>query len=59
MSAPAGDQHEPTHEEIAQRAYEISLRDEGSHNAEENWHRAERELRQEQERSGSDEAAAR
>jgi len=38
------DQTQPTHEEIARRAYEISQsRDAGSD--EENWHRAERELR--------------
>jgi hypothetical protein len=33
----------PTHDEIARRAYEIHEREGGDH--EENWHRAERELR--------------
>jgi hypothetical protein len=36
---------EPTHDEIARRAHEISLSDEAGTD-EENWHRAERELRQ-------------
>lgn len=34
----------PTHDEIAQRAYEIHEREGGHH--EDNWHRAERELRE-------------
>jgi len=33
----------PTHAQIAQRAYEIHEREGGNH--EDNWHRAERELR--------------
>ena len=37
----------PSHEEIARRAYEISQRGEGGSD-EDNWHRAERELREEQ-----------
>ena len=54
MSTPDdSDHHEPTHEEIARRAYEISLRDEAARNAEENWHQAERELREERGQSGS------
>jgi len=39
---------EPTHEEIARRAYEISQTGNGGSD-EENWHRAERELRGEPE----------
>jgi len=35
---------EPTHDEIARRAYEISQSAEGGSD-QENWHRAERELR--------------
>jgi len=35
---------EPTHDEIARRAYEISQSSDGGSD-EENWHRAERELR--------------
>jgi hypothetical protein len=43
-SAPrAAKKRQPTHDEIAQRAYEIHEREGGHH--EENWHRAERELR--------------
>ena len=34
----------PSHDEIAARAYEIHEREGGDH--EENWHRAERELRE-------------
>lgn len=34
----------PTHDEIAKRAYEIHEREGGNH--EDNWHRAERELRE-------------
>ena len=34
---------QPTHDEIARRAYEIHEREGGNH--EDNWHRAERELR--------------
>jgi len=36
---------EPTHDEIAQRAYEISQSGRGGTD-EENWHRAEQELRE-------------
>jgi hypothetical protein len=42
-SPRAGKKAAPTHEEIAKRAYEIHEREGGHH--EENWHRAERELR--------------
>jgi hypothetical protein len=43
-SAPrAAKKRTPTHDEIAQRAYEIHEREGGNH--EDNWHRAERELR--------------
>jgi hypothetical protein len=42
-SPRAGKKREPTHEEIAKRAYDIHEREGGDH--EENWHRAERELR--------------
>ena len=45
-AAAAEPGREPTHEEIAQRAYEISQSGEGGSDAD-NWHRAERELRQE------------
>jgi hypothetical protein len=37
-------QHDPTYDEIAQRAYEISESDEAG-SEEENWRRAEAELR--------------
>ena len=43
-SSPAAARREPTHDQIAQRAYEIHEREGGQH--EENWHRAERELRE-------------
>jgi hypothetical protein len=36
---------DPTHEEIARRAHEISQRGEGGGSDEENWLRAEEELR--------------
>jgi hypothetical protein len=44
-------QQEPTHEQIAQRAYELSQND-GAAGEEDNWHRAERELRGEPELDG-------
>jgi Protein of unknown function (DUF2934) len=43
-SAPrAAKKRQATHDEIAKRAYEIHEREGGNH--EDNWHRAERELR--------------
>ena len=42
-SSPRAAGREPSHEEIARRAYEIHEREGGNH--EENWLRAERELR--------------
>ena len=42
------EKREPTHDEIAQRAWEISQTDQCGSD-EENWHRAERELRGEPE----------
>jgi len=38
---------EPTYEEIARRAHEISLRDDAGADAQANWYRAEEELRAE------------
>jgi Protein of unknown function (DUF2934) len=45
-SPRAAKQLAPTHDEIAERAYEIHQREGGDH--EDNWHRAERELRGEE-----------
>jgi hypothetical protein len=42
-SSPRAASSEPTHEEIARRAYEIHEREGGNH--EDNWLRAERELK--------------
>jgi hypothetical protein len=42
-SSPRAAGRQPTHDEIARRAYEIHEREGGNH--EENWHRAERELK--------------
>jgi hypothetical protein len=42
-SPRAAKKRQPTHDEIARRAYEIHEREGGNH--EDNWHRAERELR--------------
>jgi len=41
---PDDEKREPTHDEIAQRAWEISQSGDGASD-EENWHRAEHELR--------------
>lgn len=47
MDRPEQEFDEPTREMIEQRAYEISQRDDAG-SSEENWARAERELRGEQ-----------
>jgi hypothetical protein len=46
------EQAEPKHDEIARRAYEIS-QGEDAGSADENWHRAERELRAERDGGAS------